>query len=296
LPSPYESKGERRIELWRRAIFLFDKSQHEVGPFFKAGYEDFFCEPKTAEKRTPDIIGFSEKFFCIMDISMSDQKGEEMKKYEAVTLTAYLKTLFPSAFGERKNGGYPFLVTDLIPTTKYPGYNLIQVYQPGRTEIEYVEDKVLLSSLRDWTGFVFPVPGYGILAVPESDEEELKPKLAGIFKKIAVDEEETTSERIIQLLTGDLYTSFSKNSLANLRKKVENICEMVSNGPLREYAKYDYAKKSIKITIDIFNSQSRAKFSRDIESWLKIVPLSYFVKEEDVIYNEDVEDEIEDDD
>ena len=296
MPSPYESKGERRVELWRRTIFLFDRSQHEAGPFFKAGYEDFFCEPKTAENLTPDIIGFSEKFFCVVDISMSDQKGIEMNKYGNVTLTQHLKSLFPSNIEGRKNCGYPFLVTDLIPTTKYSGYNLIQVYQPGRAEIEHIDDDVLLNSLRDWTGFVFPAPSYGILAVPESDEEELKPKLAGIFKKIAVDEEEMTSERIIQLLTGDLYISFSKNSLANLRKKVENICEMVSNGPLREYAKYDHTKKSIKITIDIFNSQSRAKFSRDVESRLKIVPLSYFVKEDDVIYNEDVEDEIEDDD
>jgi len=75
LNSPYGSKGERRVELWRRAIFLFDKNQHEAGPFYAAGYKDFFCEPKTAEKLTPDIIAFADRFYCILDVSMSDQKG-----------------------------------------------------------------------------------------------------------------------------------------------------------------------------------------------------------------------------
>ncbi len=296
MSSPYGSRGERRVELWRRAIFLFDRSQKEVGPFFEAGYNDFFCEPKTAENLTPDIIGFSEKFFCVMDISMSDQKGEEMKKYGTVTLTEYLKSLFPGSIEDRRNCGYPFLVTDLIPATKYPGYNLIQVYQPGSAEIEYIEDESLLNSLSRWTGFVFPVPSYGILAVPESDEEELKPKLAGIFRKIAVDGEEMTSEGIIQLLMGDLYTSFSGKSRANLRRKVEKVCEIVAGGALSEYAKYDSARKSIKITVDVSKPQSRAKFSRDIDSWLKITTLSYFVKEEDMPYNEDDEYEIEGED
>ncbi|HEY9246262.1 MAG TPA: hypothetical protein VIO11_05375, partial [Candidatus Methanoperedens sp.] len=176
---------------------------------------------------------------------------------------------------------------------KYPGYNLIQVYQPGKAEIENINDEPLSNSLRRWTGFVFPVPSYGILAVPESDEEELKSKLAGIFRKIAVDGEEMTSEGIIQLLMGDLYESFSGKSRANLRRKVEKACEKVASGPLKEYAKYDSSRKSIRIIVDVSNAQSRSKFSRDIESWLKIIPLSYFVKEEDKPYYED---EIEDED
>ena len=94
---------------------------------------------------------------------------------------------------------------------------------------------------------------------------------------------------------GDLYSSFSAKSRANLRKKVENICNYVSDGVLREYARYDSSNKSIKITVDVSNPQSRAKFSRDIESWLKIIPLSYFIKEEDLPYDDFADkDEIED--
>ncbi len=291
LTSPYENMGERRVELWRRSIFLFDKSQREVGPLFEAGYKEFFCEPKTAEKLTPDIIGFSDEFFCVVDISMSNQKGHEMEKYENVTLTEYLKTLFPND-ADRKNGSSPFLVTDLIPTTRYRGYNLIQVYQPGQAVIERIDDECLLDSLNNETGFVFPVPSYGILAVPESTEEELKPKLAGIFKKIAVDDDEMTSEGVIQLLLGDLYESFSQSSRSNLRKKVENICKQVSDGALSEYAKYDNKKKSIQISVDASNQQSRAKFSRSIDSWLKITTFSYFPEFGD---SYDIDENIEDD-
>lgn len=292
LTSPYENMGERRVELWRRSIFLFDKSQREVGPFFEAGYKDFFCEPKTAEKLTPDIIGFSDEFFCVVDISMSNQKGHEMEKYENVTLTEYLKTLFPSDAG-RKNGGFPFLVTDLLPTTIYEGYNLIQVYQPGQAVIERIDDECLLDSLNNWTGFVFPVPSYGILAVPESTEEELKPKLAGIFKKIATDDDEMTSEGVIQLLLGDLYESFSQSSRSNLRKKVENICKQVTDGAFSEYATYNHENKSIQISVDASNPQSRAKFSRCINSWLETTTLSYFLESRDSYdIDENIEDEM----
>lgn len=287
MSSPYKKMGERRVELWRRSILLFDRSQHEVGPFYEAGYKDFICEAKTAEKLTPDIIGFSDNFFCIVDVSMSDQKGEEMEKYEDVTLTEYLKSLFPTTTEKRTNCGYPFLITDVLPIIKYPGYNLIQVYQPGQAEIERIDDNILYKILKEWTGFVFAIPNYGIIAVPESDEEELKPKLAGIFKKIAVDGDEITSEGIVQLLMGNLYSSFSRNSIAELRKKVEKICDSVADGPLNEYAEYNHNKRSIRISIDSTNHQIRAKFSRDIESWLKIVPLSYFIKDEDSVYNYD---------
>ncbi|MCK4796989.1 MAG: hypothetical protein KAT05_06380 [Spirochaetes bacterium] len=295
MSSPYESVSERRVELWRRSIFLFDISKKEEGPFHKAGYLDFFCEPKTAENLTPDIIGFSDKFFCVIDISMSDQKGQQMEKYESVTLTEYLKTLFPNSI-ERINCGYPFLITDLLPTTKYAGYNLIQVYQPGQAEIEKIDDEILLNSLSNWTGFVFPAPSYGILAVPESTEEEIKPKLAGIFKKISVDGNETTSEIIIQLLMGDLYTSFSGKSKANLRKRVERICDTVANGILKEYIKYNPNNKSITISLDVSNAQSRAKFSREIDAWLETTTLYHFIKEDDLSneYLEDDDDEIED--
>ncbi|RCV65520.1 hypothetical protein C5S53_03355 [Methanophagales archaeon] len=294
LTSPYENIGERRVELWRRSIFLFNKSQREVGPFFEAGYKEFFCEPKTVEKLTPDIIGFSDEFFCVLDISMSNQKGQEMKKYESVSLTEYLKTLFPSDV-DRKNGGFPFLVTDLLPTTIYKGYNLIQVYQPGQAVIERITDERLLDSLNNWTGFLLPVPSYGILAVPESTEEELKPKLAGIFKKIAADDDEMTSEGVIQLLLGDLYASFSQSSRSNLRKKVENICKLVSDGALSDYAKYDHENKSIQISVDASNPQSRAKFSRSIDSWLKSITFSYFQEFRDLDdVNENIEEDMED--
>lgn len=227
---------------------------------------------------------------------MSDQKGQVMKKYENITLTEYLKTLFPSDYGSRDNCGCPFLVTDLLPTTKYEGYNLIQVYQPGQAVIERIDDKILLNFLKNWTGFVFPVPSYGILAVPESTKEELKPKLAGVFKKIAFNKDEMTSEGIIQLLLGDLYESFSSASKADLRKKVQDLCKQVSHGALSEYFTYNQKNKPIQISFDASNAQSRAKFSRCINSWLETTTLFDFSLEFEDSYDidENMEDETED--
>lgn len=92
LPSPSNSSGKRRIELWRRAIFLFDTTEQEEGPFHKAGYKQYWCEGKSEEKLTPDIFGFSEEYYCVCDISMSPQKGENMSKYNNCTPSEYMKS------------------------------------------------------------------------------------------------------------------------------------------------------------------------------------------------------------
>ncbi len=51
-------------------------------------------------------------------------------------------------------------------------------------------------------------------------------------------------------------------------------------------------KKSIQISVDASNQQSRAKFSRSIDSWLKITTFSYFPEFGD---SYDIDENIEDD-
>jgi len=282
LPSPYSSIGKRRIELWRRAIFLFDRTEIEKGPFFSAGYQDFWCEGKSKEKLTPDVFGFSKDYFCICDISMSPQKGEGMAKYKECNPSEYMKALFPSE-EERKSAGFPFLITDELELKKIEGYNLLQVYEPGEAVIENIADENLKKILEKWMGFFSSPPSYGLLAVPESTFEELKSPLSTVLKWAAAQQEWITYEEIVQKLLGNLYTSFSDKGRATLRKNIEEHIRLLNRGKLQGFIALDSSNNRFKVILDASSQQSRKAFSSKISNWLNLKPIEYFIpsREED---------------
>lgn len=275
LPSPYNSIGERRIGLWRRAIFLFDRTEKESGPFYLAGYEDYWCEGKSDDGKTPDIFGFSNDFFCVCDVSMSPQKGEEMAKYANSSPNAYVRALFP-AEKERKNAGNPFLITDEVGVEKYPGYNIVQVYQPGEAIIEEIVDQKLKEELDSWHGFTTPPPSYSILAVPESSPEELKSPVAGLLKWAAMQDAWVTSNQIIEKLLGDLLTSISGAGKAKIRSTVEKMLYDLHRGILKDYLDYDAGENAFKVKLDPSTNKGIKAFSNKINTWLKISPIERF--------------------
>jgi len=280
LPSPYQTIGKRRVELWRRGIFLFDKTEREEGPFHKAGYEDYWCEGKSNEKLTPDIFGFSDNYFCVCDVSMSSQKGHEMEKYKGCTPSEYMKSLFPTE-KERESAGSPFLITDEFGLKKEGGYNIVHVYQPGGATIDCINDRKLKEILEKWTGILNPPPSYSLLAVPESSPDELKNPLAGILKWAASNSDWITFEEVAEKLLGKLYTSFSRKAISELRKKIQNIIYDLHKGILKEFIIYDNNGR-FKVDIDTTSPQKRKAFSSKIHSWLKLTPIEYFIKDDEL--------------
>lgn len=280
LPSPYTTKGRRRIELWRRAIFLFDKTDQEEGAFHEAGYKDFFCEGKSKEKLTPDIFGFSDDYYCVCDISMSPQKGEEVAKYINCVPSEYMKSLFPTE-KERKSAGYPFLITDEFEVIKNTGYNLLQVYQPGEAIIEKINDVKLNTILNKWMGYISSPPSYGLLAVPESSLDELKSPLATLLKWATQQSDWITFDEIVEKLLGKLYTSFSKKGISLLRKNVAEHISRLNQGMLKGYIALDISNNRFKIDLGGSSHQSRKAFSTKLSEWLELKPIEYFIPNEE---------------
>ncbi len=276
LPELSLTLAKRRIDLWRRAIFLFSKTSKEEGPFHKAGYTDFFCEGKSEEKLCPDIFGVSPKYYSICDISMSPQKGGDMKKYTECKPSSYVKSLFIS---EWNSAGDPFLITDEFELIKLKGYNLIQVIQPGEATLDQVNDETLRKNLLKWNGFISVPPSFQLLAVPESSPEELKAPIAGILKWAST-QESVSLEKVVENLLGHLYTSFSLKSKGELRKKVEDIISDLSKLYLKDYLKYNRSEKTFSVDIDPTNWQSKKAFSDKINQWLEIIPIESFFNDE----------------
>ena len=262
---------------------MFTKTSREQGPFHEAGYSDYWCEGKSNEDLTPDIFGFSEDRFCICDLSMSEQKGEDVRKYKECTPTEYI---WRSVMGHEKepiSAGYPFLVTDVVSgLVKRKGYNLIQIDTPVNVEIENLEDKKLEEVLNKWLGFESVEPSFQLLAVPESSPEEIKKPLAGILKWAAAQGNDwisivTLSERLL----GHLYDSFSQKSRGSLNRNVEKMLSNLSKSYLSGYLLIDRNRKMFRIKLDFENYQSRKAFSDKINEWLGIKPIEAYFDDED---------------
>ena len=270
--------AQRRINLWRRGIFLFHKTSEEEGPFYQAGYSDYWCEGYTDDGLTPDIFGFSQDFFCICDLSSSKSKRDVMKKYKDCRPRDYIKRVL-SIEGDRSPAGYPFLITDQFGLNKYPGYNLIQVETPINVEIEMINDRILEKILEKWQGFRTVEPSFQLLAVPESSPEELKKPLAGILKWASVKSEWISYDSIVHNLLGCLDKSFSDKSKAQLREKVRRIVTDLSRSHLKNYL--EMSDDKIMIRMDISNHQVRKGFSDKINEWLDIRPIEVFFEDEE---------------
>jgi hypothetical protein len=289
LPETSESVGQRRINLWRRTIFLFDITPKEEGPFHQADYKQYYCEGKSDEGTTPDIFGFSDYFFCVCDISMSPQKPDDMKKYRTCKPSEYVLTIFPSV-KERESTGDPFLITDVISQEETIEYNSIQIGKPSKLTLNNVNDHQLKEILENWSGFSTTSPSYQLMAVPESSQEELKKPLGGILKWASAQSDWIEIDRAVELLLGHLFKSFSPKSRSELRKNVEGLLSDLSK-ILDEYLIYDHSEKRFKIEIDVTKPMSRKAFTERLNHWLDTVPLEEFADYEiDKIFEHESED------
>lgn len=82
---------ERRIILWRRALFLFRKFKEVEGAFHKAGYEHYRIEQYIVglnNESKPDIIGWKNSSdglddIIILELTLNDRKSkhEQLEKY-----------------------------------------------------------------------------------------------------------------------------------------------------------------------------------------------------------------------
>lgn len=85
---------ERRIVLWRRALFLFRKFTDSEGPFHKAGFEHFRIEQKIVGlgENKPDIIGWRTGSgdggdrALILELTLNDKasKSKQLERYRSL--------------------------------------------------------------------------------------------------------------------------------------------------------------------------------------------------------------------
>lgn len=266
MPDPSRAVGERRLDLWRRAILLFDKTTQEHGPFHSAGYTDFVLEPTLDNDTNPDLVGASSAFFVVCELSVSPTKDlSTIGKYSEGALTPLLRGMLGG--GERGGGASPFFVTTESGWHDFPRtINGINVSPSGGTYLASVTDSVLRESLDTWTGFASPPPSYGLSAVPESDPQEIKPALAGVVRLAAARGGSLAAEVAARHLSGDLWISFTPRARRILTDKVATLLEQAASY-FEEDAHWDSSTKALSI-VAVSTSAGRRAMDRRIAAWL----------------------------
>lgn len=287
MPDPPQRIAERRLDLWRRAILLFDKTTQDEGVFHVAGYRNYVLEPKMDNDSNPDLLGASEARFVLCELSVSPNKDFSfLDSYEKAGLTPFLKGLLGVATLE--SGGAPFFVTTESGFRGFPSeMNALKVYPPFDRVCPSVSDPRLRSALDAWSGFLRPPPNYSLLALPESDLQEIKLPLAGVLRQRASVGGNLTPAEAADWLLGDLGVSFPPSSRKTLERKVSDLVEQAAVY-LKGFADFDKARRVLRMT-KVGSAAGRKKFGKAISEWLGTRFIEEYVEPEEKFTEEEAE-------
>ena len=267
------------MNVWRLAYALFDKGTSWEGPFHSCGYRDPVIEPVLDNGKGPDMLAVNNDFLVLLEISSSRNKDfSSAREYSHGGLTPFLKVRVGDR--PRKAAGAPFFVTTESGIKSFPpDMNAVRVSSPVEFYLPRVDDSALRESLNCWPGFPVPVSNYSLLALPESDPEEIRLQLGGILKKLATEGGEISARQLADLLLGDLADAVSDSGKTKLTRNVATLLEIASS-KLNQYVKWKSEERSVAVA-KIDSWQGRAAFSKAVSDWAQVPFLESFSHYED---------------
>lgn len=268
---------ERRIVLWRRAIFLFRRFTGSEGPFHKAGFREFRIEQKIVGlgESKPDIVSWrsygegGDQSVLIVELTLNAEKPKHDQ------LTRYL-SLRPNQMNPLgiTMGGTPDVVVGVPERTDAdPDFCHVVLGDSLSCEgLDRLHDDLLVESLDDSVGMdLSRVPSTPFSIVPESKFMEIRRGIAPIIMRMFVP-------------SGGSFTaeSVADEALDILREHMDSRVrnEIVKSAGVQIKILADkYLKAYIRTEGDLFvltdkgmavhgNPQSMAKVSGQIGAWM----------------------------
>ena len=268
---------ERRIVLWRRAIFLFRKFTGSEGPFHKAGFREFRIEQKIVGlgESKPDIIswrsdgGGGDQSVLIVELTLNAEKP----KHDQLMRYLSLKPNQMNPLGITM-GGTPDIVVG-VPERTDADPDFCHVVLGDSLSCEWqgrLHDGLLVESLNDSVGMdLIHAPSTPFSIVPESKFMEIRRGIAPIImQRFAPSGGSFTAESVADEaldILGEHMDSRVRNEL------VKSVAVQI--GILRD----KYLKGYIESEGDVFvltekgmavhsSPQSMAKVSSQIGAWM----------------------------
>ena len=268
---------ERRIVLWRRAIFLFRKFTNFEGPFYKAGFTEFRIEQKIVglNESKPDIIswksneGSDEQSVLIVELTLNVEKSkhDQLMRY---------RSLRPNQLNPLgiTMGGMPDIIVG-VPEKADMDSDFCHIVLGKFMLCEglaCLQDPALIESLSNSTEMdLICVPSTPFSIVPESKFMEIRRGIAPIImRKFAPLINSFTAESVADEALDILKEHMDSRVKSEITKSVEvQIKNLVSK----------YLNKYIKSEGGVFvltergmavhdNPKSMEKVSSQISAWM----------------------------
>jgi hypothetical protein len=227
----------------------------------------------------PDILGASDSRFVLCELSISPNKDfSSLDSYEKAGLTPYLKGIL--GVGALESGAAPFFITTESGFRDFPlDKNALNVYPPFEQRCDRVFDPALLQPLEDWKGFLRPPPSYSLLALPESDMQEIKLPLAGVVRQRASAGGDLNPVEATEWLLGELASSFPPSAKGALERKVSELLRQAA-AYLKDYAEFVEASGALRLS-KVGTAAGRRKFAKAIAEWLGTRFIEEYVEPEE---------------
>ena len=268
---------ERRIVLWRRALFQFRKFKDREGAFNKAGYRYFRVEQALVgpEETRPDIIGWKEikegenrAVVVELTLNNSKSKAEQLERYARLRpsqlLPVGISTTHPPIV----------VIGSLMPFEHDPEYCRITLGNELSCEgVEHLDDPDLRAALNSSIGDdLVRIPSLPFTIVPESKYMEVRRGIApDIMQRFTSGSEGFSAEEITMGALDFLAEHIDRDVLDKVVSEVNiQITRLVSKY-LSEYI--EIAEDGVFILTDKGktvhrNPRSMEKVNRQISAWM----------------------------
>ena len=173
-----------RIVLWRRVVHLFHEYKHQnfVGPFKKAGFDEYKVEPYFLDEDgnigEPDIVATSVQSWICVEITMwNGSKENQLVDYQK------LKSNYLASCGLRQLASQPDVMgARCDPYNDGPFCQLILNDHFNVENVDRINDPILKKALEDSIGLDLKrIPQTKFTIIPECTISEIR---QGIFDQV----------------------------------------------------------------------------------------------------------------
>lgn len=269
---------ERRIVLWRRAIFQFRRFSDKEGAFHKAGLTDFRIEQNIVglADSKPDIIGWrkgsgghGEDYPLAMELTLNDERSKlgQIERYRA------LKPEQLAPIGISSSGG-PEVVLGTLSGYPFDEELCVMILSDTMTctGTQHIGDVRLREALEGSDGMdLVHIPEIHFTIVPESKFMELRRGMAGrLIAKFGPNAEGFTAEDLTLECLDFIARHIAEKSLEQLIRDVERQLDQLVDKQLRDYlrkdgGRYVLTERGEKVHT---SAQSKDKVIRQISAWM----------------------------
>lgn len=233
------AESRQRIVLWRRAVHLFHeyKSTGFLGPFKKAGYDEYKVEPTFLDgdgaPGEPDIVATSDtSWMCLEITSWDGSKKDKLESY------GKLEPAYLGGYGLRKHQCYPNVLSARFDSNDDgPHCQLLLNDILGAKDCDYISDPLLRDAIKQSIGMDLKrIPQTKFTIVPECTKQEIRKGIVDqVMQLFEPGSQGFTAVEMTENALDSLNDKIGPKKKATLVSHIKEQMDILTKGELKDY-------------------------------------------------------------